>query len=101
MPITISETISKPLIYRGGNQTFTDLDAPGIILTQLRQSDFSHIETRGDKVDVVIRAEGTLSRLKFTKNIFDKFMIILKDESALRANLLDEHILLEDIDQTS
>lgn len=58
--ITRSETTPKPRIYCEGNQTFTDLDEPGIILTRLKENDFSHIETRGERVDVVIRQNGSV-----------------------------------------
>lgn len=87
---------SQNYIYSGGHRKFTALDAPGIILTQLSANNFSHIETHGSTVDLVVIKDGKKQRMRFTADTFYHFMIVLKDESILDPNELDEHITLEE-----
>lgn len=85
---------ATPYIYRGGNMCFNQLDSPGLILTRLVQSDFSHLETHSEYVDLVLGASANGQYLRFAKNRFDDFVVILADSRPLDLNKLDEHIVL-------
>ncbi len=81
-------------IYSGNDVELSDLDDPGTIITQLPRSAFTHMETFGNTVELVVQIANSFSRIVFLNGCMDRFRIQLLDQSFLDTDELDEHIYL-------
>lgn len=79
-------------IYSGKSFELSDLDEPGIILTNLQRENFSHVETFGRTSEVVVMVSGEETRMVFLNSCIDNFRVQLADQSFLDITQLDEHI---------
>ncbi len=79
-------------IYSGRSFELSDLDEPGIILTNLQREQFKHVETYGKTVELVIVDGSEETRIVFLNDSVDRFKIQLADRKFLEIRELDEHI---------
>jgi len=96
-----TKQVDLPYTYvdTGLDMTFTEFNVPGVIATQLALSDLSHIETLDHSVNIVINEAGKQRRISFTNDSFACFQLVLRDRQLLDVDVLDEHIVLEEVDR--
>ena len=85
-------TSEQVYIYSGRSFELSDLDEPGIILTNLQVHHFNHVETYGKTVELVIIQNGEESRIVFLNESVERFKIQLANNAYLNIQDLDEHI---------